>query len=114
LRAAWEIVLLTFVVAALSLVAVAACDGNDEATHSHTSEFIAEGQALFSAHCADCHGADAQGTGRGGNIAGESESFVTNIARHGRAVDRPTPLFTVDDISDDELHKIAAFVESLD
>jgi mono/diheme cytochrome c family protein len=76
LREARRIVLITFVVAALLLVAVAACGDDGEPTHEHAAEFLDEGQAPFSVNCADCHGASS-----GSDVAGKSESSVTKTVR---------------------------------
>lgn len=112
MRKGWRVVLITFMVLALVSLVAAACGDDGEPTHAHPAEFLAEGQALFSANCAGCHGAGAQGTDIGPDITGESESKVLKQVRKGDPGEMPA--FTVNQISDEGVHKIGAFLESLD
>ena len=48
----------------MALIAVASCSGSDDAATSQTFEG-SDGAELYAAACAECHGADLQGTDQG-------------------------------------------------
>ncbi len=82
------------------------------------AEIIAEGQALFVAKgCAACHGENGEGVeDLGPALAGHSKEAVFKQVREPRPVSPPgvqMPAFGPDQISDEELEKIAAFILSL-
>jgi len=81
-------------------------------------EVIEEGKALFAAKgCAGCHGTEGQGIeGLGPALAGHSREVVFKQVRTPRQVPPPgvqMPAFGPEQISDEELEKIAAFILSL-
>ncbi len=72
-------------------------------------EAAAAGRALFAAKgCAACHGAGAEGTNLAPALLGHSESTLMKWVREGGG---GMPPFSIDQVSDEELSKIASFVE---
>ncbi|MCH8090239.1 MAG: cytochrome c, partial [Chloroflexi bacterium] len=70
-----------------------------------------QGQRLFvSKGCSACHGQDAQGTTIAPALSGHSAAIVKRQARAPVGV---MPLFSPDEISNEELEQIAEFIASL-
>lgn len=79
---------------------------------------VEEGKALLAAKgCASCHGANGEGVeDLGPALPGHSRDVVFSQVREPRQVPEgrvQMPAFDTDQISDDELEKIVAFIESL-
>ena len=74
-------------------------------------EAVAAGKALFSDKgCAFCHGADGAGTAQVPALVYRSRDAVLNQVRGGGF---HMPAFGTDKVSDEDLDKIVAFLESL-
>ncbi|MFQ6015306.1 MAG: c-type cytochrome [Anaerolineae bacterium] len=76
-----------------------------------TPELAEEGKALFAQKgCAACHGSNAEGTDIAPALAGHSREQVFKQVRNPVG---EMPALTEEQVSDEELEKIAAFIESL-
>lgn len=76
---------------------------------------LAEGRALFTTNCAACHGPTAAGIAVGqrdvsSNLAGVPPQQVATAIRSGPGV---MPLFGPDNLSDEELDAVVAWVDAL-
>lgn len=69
------------------------------------------GRLVFQKHCAACHGAQAEG-GAGPSLIpfSHGDTDLLNIVRHGGA---EMPAFSSNDVSDEEVTKIAAYLREL-
>jgi mono/diheme cytochrome c family protein len=77
-----------------------------------TPDLAAEGEGLFTGKgCAACHGAEAQG-GIGPSLVGVSRETVLKTVREGRP-GTPMAAFSTEQVSDADLDRIIAFLESL-
>ncbi len=72
---------------------------------------VAEGRALFSSvGCSSCHGADARGTNIAPPLAGHT---AEQVKRQVRTPQGAMPAFSIAQLSDERLGKIAAYITSL-
>ncbi|MFN2166122.1 MAG: c-type cytochrome [Anaerolineae bacterium] len=103
----------TMVVVLVALLA-AACGGSSSSSAPQTSsgDATAGAQAWATSPCQACHGAKAEG-GQGPRLAGTADSFdrVKNTVRNGRGGEMPK--FTTDQISDQTLADIYAWLQSM-
>lgn len=79
---------------------------------------VQAGQALFEANgCIACHGANAEGVeGLGPALPGHSREMVFRQVREPRQAPQDSiqmPAYSIEQISDEELEQIVAFIESL-
>lgn len=92
----------------------------------HSTEVLGEGQKLYTAKCASCHGKDGLGDGDASNALTPSpallgymiqrpisvdEYLLWVISDGGRAFDSAMPAFK-DDLSRDEIWKIVAYMRT--
>ncbi len=111
MSAAWRIILAIVAISVAMLpVAIAGCGGDGDEEQTYPPGFIDEGGSLYSTHCASCHGPNAEGTEIAEGIAGKSGNKVAKYVREGEGDEMPA--FTTDEITDEELNKIGAFVAS--
>lgn len=69
----------------------------------------ANGETLYAAQCAGCHGVDGSGTGAGPNITGEEvEDEVVDIIVNG---EESMPAFG-DSLSDQEIADVLAYLDA--
>lgn len=64
-RTPWAITVAAVAAISLLLAACGSNDGNDSSTSGGGSSQIAEGEELYQANCASCHGSDLRGTNKG-------------------------------------------------
>ena len=105
---------LAFVTGLALLTSLAAgCGAGTETTATPTytpADPVAAGQALFSSKgCASCHGRDAEG-GYGPALAGHTREQIVKQVRNPVGA---MPTFDVNEVSDEELDQIVAFILSL-
>ncbi|WP_219463757.1 cytochrome bc1 complex diheme cytochrome c subunit [Nonomuraea rhizosphaerae] len=90
----------------------------DAALASGRVDDVAEGKALFEAHCGSCHGLNAQGTGTGPTLIGVGAAAVDFQVSTGRmpaadpgaqAPRKPQPQW----VNEDAIRKLGAYVQSL-
>jgi mono/diheme cytochrome c family protein len=105
-------VFLLLVVVILVALIVAACGGGGGAAPQPQGDAKAGAQAWAAAPCAGCHGAKAEGNA-GPKLAGTSLSFdrVKNTVRNGKGA--AMPKFSADQISDQALVDIYAWLKSM-
>jgi mono/diheme cytochrome c family protein len=107
-------VFLSLAVVILVALVVVSCGGGGggAAAPSTQGDAKAGAQAWAAAPCAGCHGANAEG-GAGPRLAGTSRSFdqVKNTVRNGRGGGMPK--FSADQISDQTLADIYAWLKSM-
>ncbi|MEE8389542.1 MAG: c-type cytochrome [Anaerolineae bacterium] len=77
-----------------------------------TPELAEDGKVLFTQKgCAACHGSNAEGAGIGPALAGHSREQVFEMVRNPMG---NMPAFTEEQVSDEELKEIAAFIADLE
>ena len=115
------LLLLPLILAACGATPGPAADATDVAAPATVSaaSAVEEGKALLADKgCASCHGASGEGVGNlGPALPGHSSEAVFGQVREPRQVAEGSvqmPAFGTDQISDEELEKIVAFIESLD
>ncbi|MFC2046430.1 c-type cytochrome [Chloroflexota bacterium] len=114
------LLLLPLVLVACGTTAGPAADATDTPPLAAVpaASMVGEGKALLADKgCASCHGANGEGVENlGPALPGHSGEVVFNQVREPRQVPEGSaqmPAFGVDQISDEELEKIVAFIESL-
>jgi mono/diheme cytochrome c family protein len=102
---------LVTIVVVLTALASSACGGGGGAAPQAQGDAKAGAQAWAAAPCVACHGANAEG-GAGPKLAGTSRSFdqVKAAVRNGRGGEMPK--FSADQISDQTLTDIYAWLKS--
>lgn len=101
------------VLLSLTLLALAACSGDDEGTANRTDDILAltgdtaAGQSSYDSNCASCHAADGSG-GTGPAIAGAAGEEVVEAMLFPEGA---MPSF--ESMGDQEIADIAAYVGSL-
>ena len=103
---------LSLAVVVLIALIVAACGGGGGAAPQAQGDAKAGAQAWTASPCAGCHGAKAEGNA-GPKLAGTSLSFdqVKNTVRNGKGA--AMPKFSTDQISDQALIDIYAWLKSM-
>ncbi len=71
---------------------------------------LANGQAIFTANCGSCHGADARSGSAGEDLPGKSEDAIRQAVRNGRS---GMPSFGASQIDDAGLADLVAWIQSL-
>ena len=115
--------LATVVLIALGLVATGGAYAALNAASSATAqidlsspEVIAEGEKLFAANCATCHGAQALGTADGPSLAGvgaASVDFQVGTGRMPMQASGPQAEVKPVQFTDEQIKQLAAYVASL-
>jgi mono/diheme cytochrome c family protein len=109
-----RVIFLSVVILTLITLVAAACGGGGggAAAPSTQGDAKAGAQAWSASPCAGCHGANAEG-GAGPKLAGTSRSFdqVKNTVRNGKGGEMPK--FSADQISDQALTDIYAWLKSM-
>ncbi|PJJ72131.1 ubiquinol-cytochrome c reductase cytochrome c subunit [Diaminobutyricimonas aerilata] len=85
-------------------------------TTEATQEMVDEGGKIFAANCASCHGLDAQGTEAGPSLIGvgaASVDFQVGTGRMPMAATGPQAPDKPAQFSEEDVHKLAAWVASL-
>jgi PQQ-dependent dehydrogenase (methanol/ethanol family) len=79
------------------------------------SPLLEKGQAAFSEHCVDCHGADAEGSDRGPNLAGTRRMRSQTVEQLGKTISqgRPSSGMPAFHLPPTDIDALAAFVRSL-
>ncbi|MFQ5987772.1 MAG: c-type cytochrome [Dehalococcoidia bacterium] len=68
---------------------------------------VQEGEALFRSHCSRCHGPTGYGTKAAPGLHPERRQEIVQQVRRPRG---QMPAFSVEDLSNEELEKIAEFL----
>ncbi|WP_051223931.1 c-type cytochrome [Pseudoclavibacter soli] len=97
--------------------AVAQIGANDtEATATVTQSTVDEGQKLFQANCATCHGLNLQGTDAGPSLVGvgaASVDFQVGTGRMPMQTQGPQAQVKTVQFTDDQISALAAYVASV-
>jgi len=116
-RAAPILLLFVLLAAVTGVAAVAQSQAADATVAEITADDIAEGQKIFAANCATCHGMDAQGTqGVAPSLVGvgaAAVNFQVGTGRMPAQASGPQAPAKPKQFSDEQQAQLAAFVASL-